>query len=228
MSTRNMDTKTDAELQAVCNKLGIRPGNRNTMIARITHKSSLVPAPKKAIQKNVPKKSVPKNVPLPKNAPLHTVDSPPALLFTKQRHMAFELNRLARLGWRDTEEIAKKAESTWQMFVKDARYHNLDEPLSPLHKTLATSNKTGHDYIFDEIGSKEYRTWMKRRMMHKNVPDHLLRFFLTAYGQVHGQLRTNKQLVGAVVDQLGMETADEDEDEDEDEDFEDEDSEDED
>ena len=62
MSTRNMDTKTDAELQAVCHKLGIRPGNRDTMIARITHKNGLVPAPKKFIQKNVPKKSVPKNV----------------------------------------------------------------------------------------------------------------------------------------------------------------------
>ena len=220
MSTRNMDTKTDAELQAACHKHGIRPGNRNTMIARITHKNGLVTTSKKAIQKNVSKKSVPKNVPLPKNAPLHTlrsyVDSPQALLITKKGHMAFEYKRLARLGWRDQDEIHKKAESTWQMVVKNVRHYGLDGTFSSLLKTVATSNKTGDDNLFDEESFKKYLTWMKRRMMRKNVPDHLLRFFLAAYGEVHGNLRTNKQLVGAVIEQLTMETDDEDsEDEDE-------------
>ena len=102
------------------------------------------------------------------------------------------------------------------MVVKNVRHHGLDGTFSSLLKTVATSNKTGDDNLFDEESFKKYLTWMKRRMMRKNVPDHLLRFFLAAYGEVHGNLRTNKQLVGAVIEQLTMETDDEDsEDEDE-------------
>lgn len=50
MSTLNMDTKTDAELETLCRELDIRPGNRDTMIARINHKNGIVPASKKTIK----------------------------------------------------------------------------------------------------------------------------------------------------------------------------------